>query len=816
VTPASLHPSRPGVPPAVVACGLTLSLACAAGLGVLARWDRLLSVRLGMVAAGVIALCSGIAVIVVACRRGAQQGAQQERPRALLGLAVAVWGAGQSLLSLQIASDGRRMIGAGDAVSTLSVPVLVLAMLTLPRRSRSATPALRVALDALLVTSTSTTVIWWWLLQPALPDPAHPGGSAVPVVLAAALDLGCAAMAAMVWARDGREGGAAVTIGLVLQAVADVTSLVDIAAGRALPWEPGAIWCVGMPILAVGLARYAVAPTTDGSENLLEELGESRSAMIASVWGLLVLSVALVVPVPHRWTAVGLVPFGLSVVLWGVREAVSGHVRNRMTRWLAAEALRDVLTGLPNRSALTARIRALDLSRPWVLLSIDLDGFKDVNEELGPQAGDDLIVLVGRALLAEARPPCLVARTDGDEFGILVPGTVDDGEELAERLLDAVHRAVHAGGAGVPLALSIGIGRVTAEATDADHAADRAADRAADAAEGPLGEAAPGEHSGRLDALLEAQAALQAAKASGRDRVARYPGDVEVARRRRLDLERRLRAALAAGSLDMHAQPLVDLRSGRVVGFESLARWTDAVLGPVSPAEFVPVAEQTGLVTALGEFALRNSLLQARTGGIVGTECEIGINVSPLQLRQPSFVSLVVDVVAELRMSPAQLLLEVTEAILVAEDDPAAGALARLAEAGVQLAIDDFGTGYSALGYLRRLPVDVLKIDRSWVVAAVTEPRTRDVVGGVVSLAHTLGATVVVEGVEDVETARVCADLGADVGQGWLFGRPVPWPVASQEYAAAPVRAFVTEWAVPPAGGSDQLSTPAGRPVATS
>jgi len=794
--------------PAAVALGLTLSLACAGGLGALARWDRLLSVRLGMAAAGVIALCSGIGVIVVARQRSSQAGARQERSRALLGLAVAVWGAGQSLLSLQIAPDGRRVFGAGDVVSTLSVPVLVLALLTLPRRSRSTTPALRVALDALLVTSTSTTVVWWWLLQPALPDPAHPGGAAVAVVLAAALDLGCAAIAGMVWARDGRKGGAEVTIGLVLQAAADVTSLVDIAAGRALPWEPGAIWCLGMPILAVGLARYAVAPTTDGSENLLEELGESRSAMIASVWGLLVLSVALVVPVPFRWTAVGLVPFGLSVVLWGVREAVSGHVRNRMTRWLAAEALRDVLTGLPNRSALTARIRALDLSRPWVLLSIDLDGFKDVNEQLGPQAGDDLIVLVGRALVEEARPPCLVARTDGDEFGVLVPGTVDDGERLAERLLDAVHRAVDADEAGVALALSIGIGRVSAGSADAYPDADPA--------QGPLGEPPPSEHSGRLDALLEAQAALQAAKASGRDRIARYPGQVEAARRRRLDLERRLRAALAAGSLDMHAQPLVDLRTGRVVGFESLARWTDAVLGPVSPAEFVPVAEQTGLVTALGEFALRNSLLQARTGGIVGAPCEIGINVSPLQLRQPSFVQLVVDVVAELGISPGQLLLEITEAILVAEDDPAAGALARLAEAGVQLAIDDFGTGYSALGYLRRLPVDVLKIDRSWVVAAVTEPRTRDVVGGVVSLAHTLGATVVVEGVEDVETARVCADLGADVGQGWLFGRPAPWPVAAQEYAAAPVRAFVTEWAAPPAGGSDLRSTPAGRPAARS
>jgi EAL domain-containing protein (putative c-di-GMP-specific phosphodiesterase class I) len=185
---------------------------------------------------------------------------------------------------------------------------------------------------------------------------------------------------------------------------------------------------------------------------------------------------------------------------------------------------------------------------------------------------------------------------------------------------------------------------------------------------------------------------------------------------------------------------------------------------------------------------VRNSLLQARAGGVIGMPVELGVNVSPIQLRDPGFAPMVLELAAELGVHPGQLLLEVTEAIMVDEGDPASGALAVLSAAGVKLAIDDFGTGYSALGYLRRIPMDVLKIDRSWVVAAVTDERTRDIVRGVVSLAHTLGASVVMEGVEDDATAQMCRDVGADVGQGWLFGRPKPWPVAAAELRATALR----------------------------
>jgi diguanylate cyclase (GGDEF)-like protein len=472
--------------------------------------------------------------------------------------------------------------------------------------------------------------------------------------------------------------------------------------------------------------------------------------------------------------------FLVTVALLVVREAMNSRIRSRLVTWLSTEALRDALTDLPNRRALTTMIRNVDLTTPWVLLTVDLDGFKEVNDLLGPEAGDELIVAVAGALQRTCPASGVVARIGGDEFGVLSPGTVQDGEHLAERLATAVRTTVHDRELGVALSASVGVGRVLPE-PDAAASADRPSSGAADV-----------EPRGRLTALVESAAALRAAKAVGRDQVAVYPGAVEQARQRRLLIERRLRSALDAGTLDMHAQPLIHLRSGRIAGFESLARWTDELLGSVSPAEFVPVAEQSGLITALGEFALRNTLLQARAGGVTGLDVELGVNVSPIQLRLPSFAPMVVDLVAELGLAPRQLLLEVTEAILVDEDDPASGSLAALAAAGIQLAIDDFGTGYSALGYLRRLPVDMLKIDRSWVVASVHDQRTRDIVGGVVSLAHTLGATVVMEGIEDTATARMCVDVGADLGQGFLFGRPQPWPLAAEELQAAPWRPAAT------------------------
>jgi diguanylate cyclase len=768
-------PDRPARQRAIAAAlGACLTVACTGAVVVQAHADVIAGARLGMALAGVLGVLSGLAVGVFSALRR-HQGSRSERPRLLLGSALVVWGAGQVLLSAQLTSTGERTFGTGDVVSTCSLPVLLAALLTMPRHSRTSRPAVRLALDALMVTTSFTLALWWTWLQPALPDPLHPASGAVTGVAAAAFDVGFASFTLMVWARDRRRGSSAVAAGAVLQAVADIWSLPAVVGGHPLPWEPGAIWCVALPLLGAGIIQYATTPVTHEVSEL-EDVGESRATMISTVLSILVLAVAAGVARPSQSTPVGLTLAVATLLLFVAREVLNGLIRNRMAHLLGSEARRDVLTGLPNRSAMTARIRSLDLSRPWVLLTVDLDSFKEVNDLLGPEAGDELIGMAGGVLRRHTPPAAMVARMGGDEFGVLAPGTVEEGEWLAERLAQALRcAAAERGGGGVALTASIGVGRVRP-------------DRAEE-------ETASSGHD-RLTALVESAAALRAAKAAGRDTIALYPGAVEQARRRRLVLERRLQAALRAGTLDMFAQPLVDLRTGRVVAFESLARWTDEELGPVSPAEFVPVAEQTGLVSDLGEFALRSTLLQARAGGLLGTDVGIAVNVSPIQLRDPRFAPMAVELVEELRMSPGQLMLEVTEAILIDEDDPASGSLARLAEAGIQLGIDDFGTGYSALGYLRRIPMDELKIDRSWVVASTTDQRTRDIVRGVVSLAHTLGATVVMEGIEDEATAQMCRDVDADLGQGWLFGKPMPWPVAAAQLTSAASAAAPTDGAV--------------------
>jgi diguanylate cyclase (GGDEF)-like protein len=749
----------------------------------LAVRDTALATRFGLALAGFGAVIAGVVVMVVAARRMSAR-APGESARLMLGLASVLWGISQVLIAIDTKPSGARSVGIGDLCSWLAAPVLALALFRMPRQSRASRPGLRLGLDALILGNTITLGLWWLLFQPALARPDQPGDTAVTSIVSAFFDVMFAAVGLLVWTRDRRRGALALTIGAGLQAVADVSTLAAVVGGTALPWTSGAIWSLAWPWIGLGMVQVSTAPRRADVVSVLEDLGESRATTLATVTSMALLAAEIAIDVPHRWTAIGATLFMITVILLIVREAVNSRLRSRLVVDLGTEALRDALTELPNRRALTDRIRTLDLTDPWVLLNIDLDGFKEVNDLLGPDAGDRLIVMAATVLRDLCPAAGLIARIGGDEFGLLAPGTVEDGRRLGELISRSVRKALSGSAGGMSVTASVGVGRVLPEqgpgqlpGPDGAPAADDGVDGAAS------GILLVDGHRDRLDALVESAAALRAAKQAGRERVEIYPGPVQRGRQRRLVLEHRLREAIAAERLTMHAQPLVDLRTGQVRGFESLARWTDDVLGPVRPDEFIPVAEQTGLVTALGEFALRSTLLQARDAGLLGQDIEIGVNVSPIQLRQRRFAATVRALVDELALNPRQLLLEVTEAILVDEGDPASGTLAELAAAGVQLAIDDFGTGYSALGYLRRLPIDMLKVDRSWVVASVSDPRTRSIVAAVVGLAHTLGATVVMEGIEDADTAAMCRDLGADLGQGWLFGRPQPWAQATVDLA---------------------------------
>jgi diguanylate cyclase len=434
---------------------------------------------------------------------------------------------------------------------------------------------------------------------------------------------------------------------------------------------------------------------------------------------------------------------------------VSIPLLSRPARPPQTSSLRDPLTGLPNRQALTDRIVELDpRAGSRVVLTLDLNGFRQVNDVLGPEAGDRLLVSVAATLREHSPAEALIARIGGDEFAVLCPGDLARGRALAGRLRSAVVRVLDRAAPGIWVSASVGVGQLPDQ---------------------PSGAAPDPRH--RLGGLVESAAALRVAKEAGPgcEAVQVYAGEMARARERRLRVEHRLRPAIAEGAIVTHGQPIVDLATGRLTGFEALARWDDEELGPVTPDEFIAVAEQTGLVVALGEHLLDHALAGAVEAGVFAAGLTLSVNASPIQLRVPGFAATVADRVARLGIPAGRLVVEITEAVGLTGTDAALHTLADLHAAGVGLAIDDFGSGYSALGYLHRLPVQVVKIDKSLTVGLPGEPRTVAVVDGVVRMAHRMGVSVVMEGVEDEPGAGGCRAVGADRGQGNHFGRPAPW-----------------------------------------
>ncbi|HST85047.1 MAG TPA: bifunctional diguanylate cyclase/phosphodiesterase [Kineosporiaceae bacterium] len=592
------------------------------------------------------------------------------------------------------------------------------------------------------------------------------------------------------------------------QVVADLSVITSTDAGRPRldPWPVLAFWCLAWPLIGLGVIRLRPRqtstalgrasarrlPTGGGltsrlltgrvlasgvlaSRGLASRVLASRglasrvlaggvlaSAVLAGVWGSGLLT--------GGGLAGGLLVGGvlisavLIVSVRYLREVLNPDLHLRLTAGLRAQAFRDSLTGLPNRRALTTRIDELgrdDLAR--VVLTLDLDGFKQVNDLLGHHAGDALLVAVAEALQAHCPPQALIARVGGDEFALLCPGDLARGRELGEQLRAAVAQTLAVLAPGVGISASVGVGRLVR----------------------PEIPVRTSEHRDQLTGLVESAAALRAAKQGGGDSVQVYDGQVARDRDRRLLLEHRLRLAIAVQAIAdqtiiTFGQPIVDLSTGRLTGFESLARWTDDELGNVEPEEFIEVAEQTGLIVALGEHLLAQTLAAAANAGVFGGGLTLSVNVSPIQLRVPGFVMLVRELLDRHRISSDQLIIEITEAILVTEGDSALSTLAELNALGIGLAIDDFGTGYAALGYLRRLPVQVIKIDKSLTNGLLSEAKTLAIVEGIAQMAHRMGIRVVMEGIEKKSEADKCRAAGADRGQGYLFGRPIPWAQAAK------------------------------------
>jgi diguanylate cyclase (GGDEF)-like protein/PAS domain S-box-containing protein len=448
----------------------------------------------------------------------------------------------------------------------------------------------------------------------------------------------------------------------------------------------------------------------------------------------------------------------------GVPLAIT-HIEDVTDQRLAAErlahaAMHDGLTELPNRAALVERLdELLTGAEPGQVsvLFIDLDNFKVVNDSLGHGVGDELLRQVAGRLRDAMRDTDRVARFGGDEFVVLVDGGVDPAA-VAERLRRSVQRPVIVGEHELVVTASIGF------------AVNSSSDLTAD------------------DLLRDADAAMYRAKAAGRDRVEAFTDETRAASIAAFQTSNELRRGLERAEVVPYFQPIVDLGGGQVVGFEVLARWLHPDRGLLVPGQFLPMAEDAGLIVDLGGRILRDALAQLarwRAVGLPFASCSLSVNVATQQLIDGRFLDLVHDALGESGIDADSLWLEITETALMADTNAAGRALRDLRGLGLHLSVDDFGTGYSSLTYLKRFPVESIKIDRTFVAGLGLESDDTSIVEAVVRLGHSLGLSVVAEGVETPLQLTRLRELGCDRGQGYLFGRPRPAEIVATERANA-------------------------------
>jgi diguanylate cyclase (GGDEF)-like protein len=421
--------------------------------------------------------------------------------------------------------------------------------------------------------------------------------------------------------------------------------------------------------------------------------------------------------------------------------------RREAERQLAHQALHDALTGLANRVLFMDRLdqalaRLQRHASPLALLFVDLDHFKVVNDSLGHAAGDEVLVQAADRLRRTLRPADTIARFGGDEFVILCEDAAGraEAEEIAGRISVALARPFKIGDQEVVLTASTGI--VIANDTHTD--------------------------SGAL--LRDADTAMYRAKERGRANSQVFDNSMRMRAIQRLELETSLRRAIDTDELRVLYQPQVRLSDGATVACEALVRWQHPERGLIDPADFIPIAEESGLITPLGDWVMRRVAADMkRSGGLL----PVSVNVSPRQLADPDFVGNTRDIITEAGITPADLCLEVTESALFSDPDTALLRLTALRGIGVRLAIDDFGIGFSSLWHLRQVPeVDLLKIDRAFISEIGRNPKDSAIVGAVIVLAGSLGMDIVAEGIETEEQAAELRAMGADFGQGWYFGRP--------------------------------------------
>jgi diguanylate cyclase (GGDEF)-like protein len=469
-------------------------------------------------------------------------------------------------------------------------------------------------------------------------------------------------------------------------------------------------------------------------------LAGHRLLLLDSAVGLwlLVVSIMTILATLVAWNA-------LLLYRMDVSRAVTEHR-------LAHQAQHDALTELPNRRLFLGRLaaeieRGQNDGRLGAVLFIDLDLFKVVNDSLGHVVGDDMLIAAGRRIAESVGPGDLVARLGGDEFTVLLTGLIDTGRatEVAEHIRTTFDRPFTVGVHEVFTSVSIGVAF-----------------------------AHPGDSA--QDVLRHADIAMYHAKARGRSRYELFDAGMDLAARTRQQLEQDLRRALQRGELRVYYQPEVEIDTGHLVGMEALVRWEHPERGLIAPSEFLSVAEETGLIVPIGRWVLLEACRQARewqTQYHHEIALMVSVNLSGKHLQQATLIEEVQEVLDTSGLDPRHLIIEITETVAMAGAETTIEILAKLKSLGVLLAIDDFGTGFSSLSYLKRFPVDMLKIDKSFVDGVATNQHDTAIVEAIIALGHALDLRVIAEGVERPEQLQQLRSLGSELGQGYFFGRPL-------------------------------------------
>lgn len=507
------------------------------------------------------------------------------------------------------------------------------------------------------------------------------------------------------------------------------------------------VWTVPMCLLIVMVQRDALLhkDQQEGTSRLITAVGRVKGLGIAALTFLTMGVSALLAS--HR-PLLGGVCIAACFALFALRTAAREQAWDQAHDQLKRAVLQDPLTGLANRlhlrNSLETRSTPSVSNLRAALLFVDLDRFKAINDSLGHAMGDALLIQVGKRLSAAAPPDALVCRIGGDEFVVLASvANEDDAKSTGEMLLESLRPAYPLGEHLVRCTASIGVVL-----------------------------ASVGEDVDNL--IRTADQAMYRAKQLGKDRVQFFDATVLEKINSRWRLEGDLRAAVDQGAIDVAFQPILSVEGGQISGFEALARWHHPEHGPIPPIDFIPLAEDTGLILKLGAHVLAKACHQvALWNRTWGTSLSVSVNVSPKQFAEKGFIAVVLSTLDRAGLPPSLLRLEITESVLLVHEGTVRQVLTEARTHGIHISLDDFGTGYSSLSFLLNLPVDEVKVDRSFVSHMNRDPQRRALVRTVIELGHSLGKRVVAEGVETEQELSELASMGCECVQGWLISKPL-------------------------------------------